>query len=1165
MGVYILLGGTAPAAVLTMQTNVLGPTPDLLAYNSGHFFPGSNTRDWWRYAGVSGARMFISPNSVEFSDDLPPVGDGVTNQTSFLARRAALRADPLNTNYINWPYFLNRYQNTDLYPNNHIRINYAVGELRQLGIQLCAQIQASEVRFPITNASDWGGKWELWQHFYAQAFYLGREFDVERFMMFNEPNHPNANGLTLDNYLMRLQLASDAIQSALADMNTIYGRALSVRILAPVTAGSATSAYPDWGRTVVTNRHTDFLGVTDPNFWLTHIYAYQSYGSTPAGFGSSLASLHSLLEADMHPEPRFPTAITEFNTRTGATYDSIPETLDSPAEYARFGAIAVQLMANECRELYAFKFSQTEYSGNYPVQKNAMHYVDNHTSPYHIGGITKAGEVWRLFNKAFAPGRLRLNVLKGAGTTGLDVQASYDPATARYYLFSANNTAGSVALDLSLAAWNLPVGNRALIEEVSENASGTITVWTNLDASRTVSGVQPAYSVWLLTVSALAQSGTQTLVATDDAEVRDGIHANSNFGGATAMTARNDPATVNHRSAAFLKFDLADVDLADLQFAELVMQASSATVNTTAQAHVYGLTTPSWSQNSITWNTAPNLRTGVPAGNTIIRNVVAGQGTNAFILGQLVTTITTPAEKRLEVTAFLRHQTNGHATFLISQDPRWNVALPSLETGDTQPDGVKITTTESGAGPRLRLIFAVPNTPPTAADDAYFTEEDTFLVVAAPGVLTNDLDAEPNALTAVLVNDVSHGTLALNPNGGFTYQPDSNYFGLDSFTYRAHDGLTSSAPATVTITVTAVNDPPVAVNDNALLLRNTSVVIDVLANDYDVDGDALQIVSFTQGNHGGVTATEHGTLIYTPPFDFTGNDSFTYTISDGQGGTNSATVNLTVVPPGEPPYWTNLPAAAEAFIRGGGNANSDQDEVATGYLMVKHIEPGLDLARKAYFQFNLSGVSLNANTAATFTVTTHTQTFRHRAQLWGLNQDYPAFNATITWNSAQANETNSNNLLTAGAFTASPIGNSHLFPGTALLAHDFTVARLGDFLFNERVTLALSGVADATNDAGGLRLARTNATLQVLITPPAPPATNLPPVITGISDNGDSSVTLSFGGNAGWYYLVQATTDLTPALWVRVSTNLAGPDGAWTFTDFAPTNLPQRFYRAALP
>ena len=106
------------------------------------------------------------------------------------------------------------------------------------------------------------------------------------------------------------------------------------------------------------------------------------------------------------------------------------------------------------------------------------------------------------------------------------------------------------------------------------------------------------------------------------------------------------------------------------------------------------------------------------------------------------------------------------------------------------------------------LNTTVTNRAPTAAADAYSTAEDTALTVTAPGVLANDSDPDGNPLSAVLVSGPSHGTLTLNANGSFTYTPAANYNGSDSFTYRASDGTLQSSPATVTITVTAVNDGP---------------------------------------------------------------------------------------------------------------------------------------------------------------------------------------------------------------------------------------------------------------------------------------------------------------------------------------------------------------------
>src|SRR5439155_13819307 len=89
-------------------------------------------------------------------------------------------------------------------------------------------------------------------------------------------------------------------------------------------------------------------------------------------------------------------------------------------------------------------------------------------------------------------------------------------------------------------------------------------------------------------------------------------------------------------------------------------------------------------------------------------------------------------------------------------------------------------------------VTLVTNRPPTAADDSYGLNKNSSLTVNAPGVLSNDTDLDGDALAAVPVATTTHGSLTLNANGSFTYTPVSNYFGADSFTYRASDGVANS-------------------------------------------------------------------------------------------------------------------------------------------------------------------------------------------------------------------------------------------------------------------------------------------------------------------------------------------------------------------------------------
>ena len=104
----------------------------------------------------------------------------------------------------------------------------------------------------------------------------------------------------------------------------------------------------------------------------------------------------------------------------------------------------------------------------------------------------------------------------------------------------------------------------------------------------------------------------------------------------------------------------------------------------------------------------------------------------------------------------------------------------------------------------------------------------------------------------------------------------------------------------MTVTIGSVNDPPVAVDDAISTNEDTAVTISVLANDTDADGDTLTVASVTQGSHGAVV-NNGSNVRYTPSANFHGSDSFTYTISDGHGGTDTATVIVTIGSVNDPP------------------------------------------------------------------------------------------------------------------------------------------------------------------------------------------------------------------------------------------------------------------------
>jgi VCBS repeat-containing protein len=189
------------------------------------------------------------------------------------------------------------------------------------------------------------------------------------------------------------------------------------------------------------------------------------------------------------------------------------------------------------------------------------------------------------------------------------------------------------------------------------------------------------------------------------------------------------------------------------------------------------------------------------------------------------------------------------------------------------------------------------NDPPIAGNDSYGTNEDTVLNVGAPGVLGNDSDPEGAPITAVLATNPSKGNVTLNSNGSFSYTPNANANGADSFTYRANDGSANSAPATVSINIAAVNDPPVGNADSYGTSAGTTLVIGspgVLGNDTDADGNSLTAVQVAAPTNGSLTLNANGGFSYTPNAGFSGTDSFTYRPNDGTVDGNVTTVTINV-------------------------------------------------------------------------------------------------------------------------------------------------------------------------------------------------------------------------------------------------------------------------------
>ena len=334
----------------------------------------------------------------------------------------------------------------------------------------------------------------------------------------------------------------------------------------------------------------------------------------------------------------------------------------------------------------------------------------------------------------------------------------------------------------------------------------------------------------------------------------------------------------------------------------------------------------------------------------------------------------------------------------LSVDPATGRISGTLDGGASQVPGgiyhVVVTATDpSGASVDSRFDWTIANLAPVATDDRATTPEETATSIA---VLANDTDPDGDTLTVVDAS-AAHGSVAINADGTLSYTPNADFNGSDVIVYTISDGNGGRASASVIVTVTPVNDAPVAIvpaplaqtgpdgapvaidaaplfrdpdgdplvytasglpaglsidpdsgvirgtldrsasqvaggvytitltatdpsgaatsvalaftatnpapvatDDTAVTDRDTGVIIPVLVNDRDSDGDPLTVTA-ASASHGSVTINADGTLAYTPDAGFVGDDTIAYTISDGEGGTANTIVRVTVAPVNDAP------------------------------------------------------------------------------------------------------------------------------------------------------------------------------------------------------------------------------------------------------------------------
>ncbi|MFZ7132114.1 MAG: Ig-like domain-containing protein [Eubacteriales bacterium] len=240
----------------------------------------------------------------------------------------------------------------------------------------------------------------------------------------------------------------------------------------------------------------------------------------------------------------------------------------------------------------------------------------------------------------------------------------------------------------------------------------------------------------------------------------------------------------------------------------------------------------------------------------------------------------------------------------ISENEMMLTLVPGENAYGNTIVGISASDGELSAQGAFQLTVEPVNDLPVAADDHAIVTERVGRPVGTTSVTINltdnDIDVDDTTLQVTEVKEISIGNVVNHRNGTVTYSVEGDFNGMATFTYTVMDSQGATDTANVTVTVNPANDPPTAVNDFVTISEDEQITIPALQNDGDIEEDPLTLIEISECNFG--TAVISGSnIIYTPTLDYSGEDSFTYTVSDGQEGISTASIYITIKPDNDPP------------------------------------------------------------------------------------------------------------------------------------------------------------------------------------------------------------------------------------------------------------------------
>jgi len=485
------------AAEVRVTDQVVGKTPLIIGINTGDMPQGSAFPEWIRALGVNGARLRlnIAPESA---------GNPKIASAADLARKAKeLRSQAEKKTPLLWQY-----------PSK--MSTESLHALREAKIELLATITCPYAfkLLHVDGKTNWSNAWSFWEAYYAEAYQLASQHQVQRYQLFNEPNHKESAKLTQEEYSARMAVGTDAIQAAISDAAQTTKTALTPLISAPCTAGIGyfkKSEKPEardptigWGELSMRDRHDRIDGKEDPAYDQFQQYAVQHYSTNP---DSTLEKLHELAKEvrGANRNTDFPLIMSEYNIHTARDFAKKETTMDSEEEFSDVGSMAVAIAESGLQELYFFRLTLSQNLDDGQVKKNGVHYVNEDKLVPEITGTTRAAEVIRLACSTLNGGRERLAT---KATDQLRATATRQKDEVRVLLARTNQTSQpQVQISLPTGV----SGSLVTWETVSKDSFGNSQILSPTSSGRGWQVDLPSLSVGLLTLRSFSGVKPETL------------------------------------------------------------------------------------------------------------------------------------------------------------------------------------------------------------------------------------------------------------------------------------------------------------------------------------------------------------------------------------------------------------------------------------------------------------------------------------------------------------------------------------------------------------------------------------------------------------------------------------------------------------------------------